>query len=151
MAKYHVSKGVFCLHIKPTTGTPTPGNGLSHTNSSCQIFKQPNNFIQFWYNFSIIKASLSEGKPLIFLNEITCNEFDERICTKLREISTYVTYENTVQVDCDRIPCYQKIVDLIDGGIVEVEKRESDDFQKTCAYFNLVELHQYAEIYFMEG
>ena len=85
----------------------------------------------------------------VFLNEKTCNEFDERFCTKLRE--TLATNENTVQVDFDLIPCYRKIVDLIDDETVQVEKNESNDFQKTCAYFNMLELKQYAEIYFMEG
>ena len=59
--------------------------------------------------------------------------------------------ENTAQVDFDRIPCYQKIIDLIDDGTVNVEKNESNDFQKTCAYFNLLELQHYTEIYFIEG
>ena len=84
-----------------------------------------------------------------FLNEKICNEFDERFCTKLRE--TLATNENTVQVDFELIPCYQKIVDLIDDGIVKVEKDESDDFQKTCVFFNMLELQQYTEIYFIEG
>ena len=102
------------------------------------------------FNFSIIKASLNEGVfTHIFLNEQICNEFDDRFCIKLREKLS--TSENTAQVDFDRIPCYQKIVDLIDDGTVNVEKNESNDFQKTCAYFNLLELQHYTEIYFIEG
>ena len=98
----------------------------------------------------LINKNLNEGVfTHVFLNEKTCNEFDERFCTKLRE--TLSTNENTVQVEFNRIPCYQKIVDLIDDETVQVEKNESNDFQKTCAYFNMLELKQYAEIYFMEG
>jgi len=40
---------------------------------------------------------------------------------------------------------------LIDDGIVKVEKDESDDFQKTCVFFDMLELQQYTEIYFIEG
>ena len=95
-------------------------------------------------------VSLNEGVfTHIFLNEQICNEFDDRFCTKLREKLS--ASENTAQVDFDRIPCYQKIVDLIDDGTVSVEKNESNDFQKTCAFFNLLELQQYTEIYFIEG
>ena len=110
------------------------------------MLKILNDFLQFFDN----QSQLNEGVfTHIFLNEQLCNEFDERFCTKLREKLS--ASENTTQVDFDRIPCYQKIVDLIDDGIVKVAKEESADFQKTCAYFNFLELQQYTEIYFIEG
>ena len=101
---------------------------------------------------NLILKSINFNKEVfkhVFLNEKICNEFDERFCKKLREKLSI--NDNAIQIDLNRIPCYQKIVDLIDDGTVNVEKNESNDFQKTCAYFNLLELQQYTEIYFIEG
>ena len=77
------------------------------------------------------------------------NNFDTRIYSKLQ--NQVPAYENTVQVDLKLIPCYQKIVDLINDKPIIVSKEESYDFQKTCNYFNLRELRKHTEIYFMKG
>ena len=59
--------------------------------------------------------------------------------------------ENTVQVPVTMIPCYQKIVDLINDKTILVTREESPHFRQTCAFFNLQELQHHTEIYFMTG
>ena len=135
----NLTNGVFCLCVRERTS----GNVCKLYCCSCLWF-----FISTSNQFSIQDFSKGIYTNICFSIHVL-NNFDTRIYSKLQ--NQVPAYENTVQVDLKLIPCYQKIVDLINDKPIIVSKEESYDFQKTCNYFNLRELRKHTEIYFMKG
>jgi len=81
------------------------------------------------------------------------NELDDRIylALSLEAHRTDSTSCNYAKIEAKVIPSYKKIIDLTNKKVIEINKNESADFQKTCHYFNLWELKQFVNIHFMKG
>ena len=88
-----------------------------------------------------------------YFSTSTLNEFDERIyfALSLEATKTDSNSRSNVQLEASVIPSYKKLIDLTNKKVIEINKNESNDFQKTCRYFNLWELQQYVNIHFMKG
>ena len=88
-----------------------------------------------------------------YFSTSTLNGFDERIHLALsREaLKADSNSRNNVKLEASVIPSYKKLIDLTNKKVIEINKNESNDFQKTCHYFNLWELQQFVNVYFMIG